>query len=346
MRRWTRFSLVLAAALLAVAVPVSAEAAGLVWRPVPTGVDARLRGLDAVDRDTAWASGGKGTVLRTVDGGRTWRQVAPPDTAGLDFRDVEAFDADHAVVLSIGPGAASRIYTTADGGAHWRLAFRNTDERAFYDCLTFFDHRRGLAMGDPVDGKFTLLSTVDGGGSWRPVPADGMPPALPGEAGFAASGQCVQAGSNGRDAWIATGGGERARVLRSADGGRHWAAVDTPLLSSQSAGVFAVSFRDSRHGLAIGGDYAKPDAVVPGLAISSDGGRSWRTPPHAPAGYRSGLAWLGPVALAVGPTGSDLSLDGGRHWRSFDTGSFDTVSCARLACWAAGEHGRAAKLGH
>src|SRR5690242_1843866 len=42
----------------------------LAWQPSTTGSDARLRGLSAVSRHVAWASGSQGTILRTVDGGR------------------------------------------------------------------------------------------------------------------------------------------------------------------------------------------------------------------------------------------------------------------------------------
>lgn len=335
-------SLLLVAALAAsllVATPAGASSSG--WELRPTGVDARLRGLSAVSPRVAWVSGGAGTVLRTVDGGATWASVGPPGTADLQFRDVQAFDARHAVVLSIGPGEASRIYRTADGGASWTETFRNTDPNAFYDCVAFFDRFRGLAMSDPVDGEFRVQRTFDGGRTWARVPAENFPPAIPGEAGFAASGQCV-ATSGGRDAWIATGGGATARVLHSSDGGWRWTVADTPLLSSPSAGVFAVAFRDPRHGLAIGGDYADPTGAVPNLAASRDGGRTW-SPVSGPVGYRSGLAWRGATVLAVGPTGSDVSRDGGRSWRKFDDGSFDTVDCAGV-CWAAGEKGRVGVL--
>ncbi|CAL9525121.1 Ycf48-like protein [Actinosynnema sp. ALI-1.44] len=327
------------AASLLVAPVASASSSG--WELRPTGVDARLRGLSAVSPRVAWVSGSAGTVLRTVDGGATWASVGPPGTADLQFRDIQAFDARHAVVLSIGPGESSRIYRTVDGGASWTEAFRNTDPAAFYDCVAFFDRWRGLAMSDPVDGRFRVLRTVDGGRTWAQVPESNFPPALPGEAGFAASGQCV-ATAGGRDAWIATGGGATARVLHSADGGWRWTVADTPLLSSPSAGVFAVAFRDPRHGLAIGGDYANPTGAVANLARSRDGGRTWSSQ-SGPVGYRSGLAWHGSSVIAVGPTGSDVSRDGGRTWWAFDGGSFDTVDCAGV-CWAAGEKGRVGVL--
>ncbi|WP_425264532.1 WD40/YVTN/BNR-like repeat-containing protein, partial [Streptomyces europaeiscabiei] len=208
----------LAAAALAAALAVPAQAQGEGrpphWELKETGTDVRFRGLAAVSRNSAWLAGSAGTVLRTGDGGRTWRNVSPPGAQDLQFRDIEAFDARRAVVLAIGEGEASRVYRTDDGGATWTESFRNTDPRAFYDCLTFFDPRHGLAMSDPVDGKFRILSTKDGGRSWAVLPNEGMPPALEGEAGFAASGQCL-VHSGPRDVWLATGGAARARVLHS-----------------------------------------------------------------------------------------------------------------------------------
>lgn len=319
------------------------------WALKDTGKPAvRFRGLSAVDRNTAWVSGSQGTVLRTADGGRTWRDVSPPGAAELQFRDIEAFDARRAVVLAIGEGEASRVYRTEDGGATWTEPFRNTDARAFYDCMTFFDRRHGLAMSDPVDGKFRILSTSDGGRTWKVLPDRGMPPALEGEAGFAAGGQClVSAGS--RDVWLATGGAARARVMHSSDRGRTWTVADAPIPAGDPArGVFALAFRDRAHGLAVGGDY-RPDQASPrSAATTGDAGRTWRPAAAPPPAYRSGVAWLPhsrTAALAVGPTGTDLTTDAGRTWRTVDTGSYDTVDCAPdRGCWAAGEQGRVARL--
>ncbi|MGA5900850.1 WD40/YVTN/BNR-like repeat-containing protein [Streptomyces venetus] len=347
-----------AAALVALAAPaaVPAPARGAEhrvphWELKDTGTpDVRFRGLAAVSRNTAWLAGTGGTVLRTTDGGSTWRNVSPPGAAELQFRDVEAFDARRAVVLAIGEGEASRAYRTDDGGATWTESFRNTDPKAFYDCLAFFDHRHGLAMSDPVDGRFRVLSTGDGGRSWKMLPDAGMPAAQEGEAGFAASGQCLVT-SGPKDVWLATGGAARARVLHSADRGLTWTATDTPLPAGDPArGVFALAFRDRTHGLAVGGDFnpgrPSPDAA----ARTGDGGRTWRPATAPPPAYRSGVAWLPhsrSTALAVGPTGTDLTTDGGRTWRTVDTGSYDTVDCAPgHGCWAAGEKGRVARLEH
>jgi photosystem II stability/assembly factor-like uncharacterized protein len=316
------------------------------WRLSDTGVTARFRGLAAVSDRVAWVAGSAGTVLRTVDGGRSWLRVDPPGAAELQFRDVEAFDAEHAVALTIGEGDQSRVYATGDGGRTWTETFRNDDPAAFYDCLTFLDRQHGLALSDPVGGRFRILATADGGRSWRVLPPAGMPDALTGEFAFAASGTCLV--SAGHRAWFATGGAERSRVFSTEDGGRTWAVADTAVPSGPSAGIYGLAFRDSRHGLAVGGDYAVPTVAPDAAAVTRDGGRRWSIAVTAPGEYRSGVAWVGhrgATALAVGPTGSDRTVDGGRTWTRFDTGSFDAVDCTPGgACWASGEQGRVATL--
>jgi photosystem II stability/assembly factor-like uncharacterized protein len=318
---------------------------GYAWQLTPTGSTARFRGLSAVSEGTAWVSGTVGTVLRTTDKGATWQSVGPPGTASLQFRDIEAFDADTAVIMSIGETPdAFRIYRTTNGGGTWTLAFQNTEPTAFYDCMAFWDKHRGIAMSDPINGRFRILATNDGGRSWHIVDAD-MPPALPGEAGFAASGQCV-ATAGGRDVWFGTGGGAVARVFHSGDRGRTWTVANTPVRSLGSGGIFALAFRDPRHGIAAGGDFLAETASPDALALTSDGGASWSLVPDAPDEYRSGAHWVtGTDAIIVGPSGSDATFDQGRTWHGFDDGSFDTVDCAGGdACWAAGAGGRVAYL--
>ncbi|RYZ46532.1 MAG: oxidoreductase, partial [Myxococcaceae bacterium] len=95
------------------------------WEPQVSGTTVRLRGVSAVDARVAWASGDKGTFVRTTDGGKTWKAATVPGAEGLDFRDVDAFSERTAYLLSIGAGDKSRIYKTTDGGATWKLQFTN-----------------------------------------------------------------------------------------------------------------------------------------------------------------------------------------------------------------------------
>jgi photosystem II stability/assembly factor-like uncharacterized protein len=315
------------------------------WELLSTGSASHFRGLSPVSRKVAWISGYDGLVLRTENGGRSWIDASPADAAGLQFRDISAFDRKHAVAMAAGSGTDSRLYATRDGGRTWTLAYQNTDPAAFFDCMSFFDSKHGLVVSDPVDGKFRILSTRDGGRSWKVLPNAGMPAALSGEAGFAASGECLT--TSGRDAWFGSGGGSSARVFHSRDGGLSWDVSNTPMTSSPSSGVFGLAFRGRALGIAVGGDFSAPSVSSKVSAVSYRGG-PWLSPRTEPAGYRSGVTFVPrtvATAIAVGLTGSDITYDGGRHWRTFDTGQFDTVSCVQDgSCWASGDLGRVAVL--
>lgn len=327
----------------AAAAVVASAAAGLVLHPQSSGATARLRGLSAVSSRVAWASGGDGTILRSTDGGATWRARPIPDTATLDFRDIDAVSENVACALSIGPGEASRIYRTADGGAHWQLQFANRDPKIFLDAMAF-KGERGFAIGDAVDGVFVILRTDDGGRTWVRVASERLPPALPGEGAFAASGTNVA--MRGDRVWIATGAG---RVLRSTDGGGSWTIAQTPLPAGPSAGIFSIAFRDDRHGVIVGGDYRREQAADANVATTSDGGVTWTLASRGVGGYRSAVAFVtGTRAsfVATGPSGTDLSEDDGRSWRPALAAGFDTLSFApggRVG-WAAGSGGRIARF--
>ncbi|HEX5618382.1 MAG TPA: hypothetical protein VFX51_08165 [Solirubrobacteraceae bacterium] len=312
------------------------------WVPVATGSTQQHRGLDAVDKKTVWVAGTAGEVLRTTDGGRTWKNVSPPDTpAGLQFRDVEAEGAQRAHVLAIGEGDASRIYRTTDGGRHWDLVFVNDEPTAFYDCMDFFDGgRRGLALSDPVGGKFRILGTFDSGRSWHVLPTGGMPEAVAGEFAFAASGTCLVTHGD-RDAWIGSGGGA-SRVFHSRDGGFTWKVKDAPIPAAEAGGVFSLAFRNGHDGVMVGGDFTLPDNGADASGFTHDGDR-WRSGGDL-SGYRSGVDWLGDTLIAVGPNGSDVSYDGARRWKAFDDAAYDAVDCVDGTCWASGPAGAVARL--
>ena len=289
-----------------------------------------LRGVSAVSREVAWASGTHGTYLRTIDGGRTWSPAQVPDAGALDFRAVVAFSADEAFLMSAGPGGQSRIYHTSDGGQHWQLQFTNTNPKGFFDSMAFWDSKHGVVLGDPIADdsgklKFELLVTDDGQ-NWRPIPPAQLPAAMEGEGAFAASNTCIailaaqprlgDIGSTGdtevlrvaRDdktmgngpstpepsdskIWFATGG-KVARVFHSPDRGKNWQVFDTPVIHGpDSAGIFSIAFRDATHGVIAGGDYKHPNDDGPNLAFTEDGGRTWTLSALHPLAYFSAVAY-------------------------------------------------------
>jgi photosystem II stability/assembly factor-like uncharacterized protein len=323
------------------------------WVPQASPTVAELRGLSVVSANVVWASGVGGTVLRTTDGGTTWKTAGVPGASALDFRAIAATSPTVAHALAIGD--SSRIYRTTDGGRSWSLRFASTRKGAFFDAIQFWDARHGIAMSDPVDGKFLLITTSDGGQSWQEIPAERLPPALPGEGAFAASGTClIVLGSS--DVWFASGGASVARLYHSPDRGRTWTVHDTPIRAGvPSAGIFSVAFADRMHGAIAGGDYQRPTLRGRNLAVTADGGATWTLADSAssPAGYRSAVAFVPRTSarwlLATGLTGTDVSLDGGRRWANTDSVAYNSVvttTDARgcVAGFAVGPKGRIAKM--
>jgi photosystem II stability/assembly factor-like uncharacterized protein len=250
-----------------------------------------LRGVAVLSNHVAWASGTHGIYLRAIDlRNNSWQSAQVPGAESLDFRDVEAFGADIAYLLSAGPGDQSRIYKTSDGGHAWTLQFTNKDPKGFFDCMAFWDSDHGIAVGDPVDGKFVLIKTEDGGKNWDPVPTSALPPAVEGEGAFAASGTCIAV--EGKSAvWFATGG-KVARVFRSSDNGKSWTVADTPMVhGNESSGIFSIAFRDATHGMIAGGDYKQPKQDGPNLATTEDGGLTWKLSNALPQAFFSAVAF-------------------------------------------------------
>ena len=310
-----------------------------------SGTSAPLRGVSAESSKVVWASGAEGTWLRTVDGGATWHVAKVAGAEALDFRGIRAFDESRAVMMSSGPGDKSRIYRTTDGGKHWTLFFTNPDQTGFFDVITFWDAQHGIIGGDAVRNHMAIFATDDGGEHW--VRQQG-PEALAEEGAFAASNSCLALQGNS-EAWFATGGTGAARVFYSQDRGRHWSVATTQVRNdSATAGIFSLAFRDSRHGVAVGGDFKNDHEARQNIAVTADGGRTWIAPRGTPpAGYRSAVLYLSErqAWIATGTTGSDISFDDGRSWKKFDDGPFNALGAGPGdAVWAVGPEGRIARL--
>lgn len=318
-------------------------------RPVLTiqspGTTALLQAVSAIDSRTVWLSGHAGTFARSTDGGTTWLTSVIAGSASMQWRDVHAESATHAWVMGAGNGPASAIHATTDGGRSWRVQQQNTDSAAFYDCMAFWPGRRGFVFSDAVRGRLPYVSTDDGL-RWT-TDAVRLPAALEGEGGFAASGTCALTVGTSHG-WIATGSAA-PRVHRTTDGGRSWRAAEVPLLRGGASGGAALAFRDSVHGVVLGGSI-DGKASGPRVAVTDDGGTAWRVtgePPLAGAIYGAAYAHVGTawVLVAVGPGGAAYSHDDGATWTALAEGPFWSVGFAPDGTgWMTGPRGRVVRV--
>ncbi len=304
-----------------------------------------FRGLDGVDDRVAWVAGenatdegGPGTVYRTVNGGKTWKDVSPEVGRDLAFRDIEAASAREASVLAIGEGRASRIYRTTDGGKTWSKTFQNKSAKAFFNCIDFYaGGKKGLGVSDPVNGKFRIIKTRDHGKSWKVAKRKGMPAAVDGEFNFAASGTCLTV--VGRHAYMGSGGAA-SRIFHSRNFGRTWKVTDAPIPATSAGGVFSLSFKRAARGIAVGGDFLAPDDGADASGFTMDR-RTWKAGGDL-GGYRSGSSWVDGsrrTFTAVGPTGLDVSTNGGRSWTMVGEIGYHAIACAPDRCWTSGADG-------
>lgn len=326
-----------------------------------SGTSAGLRGIHAVSARVAWASGTGGTVLRTLDGGATWRRCAvPPHAATLDFRGIWAWDAQTAIAMSSGPGDQSRLYRTTDGCRGWKLLFTNPDQAGFWDAVVFQSRQRGYLLGDPVGGSFAFFTTTDGGRTWKRSQSAGLK-AAPGATGAFAASNSALLGAGREPVAFGTGGAffyaqsfSGSLDLSAKPGApvkmtEQWTRTPVPLADTgAAAGIFSLGWRGGKvrgYGftlVAVGGDYTRPNDATGTAAWSADGGRTWHAAAQPPHGYRSAVAWDAAARawIAAGTNGSDISYDDGNKWLPLDNGSWNALSLP----WVVGPQGRIAKI--
>ena len=329
---------------------MAAEAARGQWTVQEVTPAADLRGIHSLDRRVAWASGTRGTVLRTVDGGVHWQACAVPVGAEkLDFRAVQGFDPNTALVMSSGTGDLSRIYKTTDGCQSWRLVFSNPDKAGFWDAMRFDGPRAGVLIGDPVDGQFPVFVSADSGDTWKRFDSFAIALKEPNQSLFAASNTSMLLDRKGQRLRFATGGGTTSLVtvelgcrecLKVSDlGGR--------IAVGAAAGGFSVAARGDVL-VVVGGDYKNP-AQLQGTSATWTRGE-WKAAEAPPGGYRSCVVYDAAAKqwIAAGPTGTDVSSDDGLHWRALIPGPADAKEAdkhwnAISLPFAVGPHGRIGK---
>ncbi len=337
--------------ILAAAIFVHAAIKDRAWWTVQTsGIDTNLRGVslgvftdaNGVATPVVWASGSHGVILQSKDAGKTWQRLPVEGGETLDFRSIQAFDARKAYVMSIGDAGNSRIYKTTDGGATWKLQYADKRKEFFLDALVCVSEVECFAVGDPIDGKFVIMHTADGE-NWKQLPPDQMLAALPNEGAFAASGTCLAIVGH-LDIYFVTGG-PAARLFHSSDAGSTWVVNSTPIVSgSASSGMFSIAVRDATL-VVVGGDYKEVGNPNRAAAFSVDQGKTWKLAEQQPGGFRSAVARVDEKSLvAVGPSGEDISDDGGAHWKHTDSLNLNALVVGSAYAWGVGPKGTIARM--
>jgi photosystem II stability/assembly factor-like uncharacterized protein len=303
-----------------------------------SGSKASFRGLSVVNDDVVWVSGSAGTVGRSVDGGENWTWMTVKGFEKADFRDIEAFDKNTAIIMGIADPAY--ILKTTDGGQNWKVVFEDTARGMFLDAMEFWNEQSGIVIGDPMGDKIFIARTFDGGETWRGIPAANNPTADKGEAFFASSGTNVRKLSKQEAVFVS--GGLRARLfIRDKK-------IDLPILQGkESTGSNSIAVKNKKCMIVVGGDFNAKDDTVKNCVITMDGGESFTEPVVGPHGYRSCVEYLGKKNwISCGLNGVDYSTDDGQNWSWISKDSFHAVRKAKKgkAVYFSGGGGRIGKL--
>ncbi|RFS26492.1 oxidoreductase [Chitinophaga silvatica] len=301
--------------------PVLAQEYSIKTLPAPPAKS--LRGISVVNDSVLWASGTGSQVGRSTDGGNTWEWNKIGACDSCDWRSLYAFDDKSAIVLNA--GSPAHIYATIDGGRNWQEKHLDTTSGIFFDGLQFMDQRQGIAIGDPIDGKFIVIQTQNKGNSWKRDKAQLLPEAREGEAIFAASGTSLIIRPDKKPCFVTGGSVSRFWIKET-----NWKAYTLPLIQGSSTkGAFSVAFYDQHRGIIVGGDYQQPGFEKENCILTEDGGKTWKAAGKGPGGYRSCVAYLtDKLLISTGTNGTDISEDGGRNWRRIGEG-YNAVAKAR-----------------
>jgi photosystem II stability/assembly factor-like uncharacterized protein len=275
-----------------------------------------LFGAHFVDAANGWAVGAFGTILRTRDGGNSWRPQLSNTTEQLF--SVAFADAEHGWIA----GRSGLVLHTDNGGDTWQAQKSGTDHHLF--TIKAIDSQRAWAVGD----WGVILATHDAGATWqnRSLERDVI---LNGESW-----------PDAEHGWIV---GEAGTILATSDGGQTWADQ----VSGVQKTLFGVCFTDLHHGWAVGLDGI--------LLHTTDGGQSWQVQQGSTAvgaleqvGFQEALGHpslydmmvVGKYGYAVGDIGTVLaSEDGGQTWQRKDMPVEWRLRWIRAVSLASGTHG-------
>ena len=314
-----------------------------------TSIDSTIsfRGIYTVSDSEVWITGSNNSVFRTINNGNSWNKIVINDSLTLDFRDVHVNNRGEIFIMSSGPSRKSRIYCSTNRGIAWDTKYVNPYKDGFLNSIAFWNDSTGIAVGDPVKNRIFILLTKDGGISWHESEISAIPPALPGEIGFAASGTSIAVFRDSL-AWIGTGGSQ-ARIYYSTDIGNSWNVVNTPILhGGETTGIYSVQFLDEYTGYIAGGDYNAPESTDSTLGFTKDGGQSWKLIGNQQVPFQSAIGKIQSkyeYFISTGTAGTYYSKDG-INWELLTDLGFNCLSTSPTgkAIWLAGSNGRVAQI--
>ncbi len=307
--------------------PVAGFSQQFSLKQVATGKNTSMRGISVISDQVAWVSGSNGHVGKTLDGGSTWTWTQPKGYEKLDFRDIEAFDDQNAIIVNA--GSPAYILITTDGGKSWKETYKNTDSLIFLDGMGFWNRKEGIIFGDPINNKMQLLKTTDGGQTWKNISDQLKKEMAVGEAGFAASGTTIRTQLGGK-VWVASGG-KVSNIYYSGNYGKSWKVYPCPIIQGESStGPFSIAFYDEKKGIAVGGNYLKDKENTNNVVLTTNGGKTWSKPNSPVLGYRSAVEYITDLlCFATGSSGTDVSTDGGKNWTNISTLNFNALQKAK-----------------
>jgi hypothetical protein len=303
-----------------------------------------IRGLSVVDDNVVWCSGTRGQVAKSTDGGKTFTWTTVAGYEKRDFRDIEAFDSNIAIIMAVSEPAV--LLKTYDGGITWKKVFEDTTKGMFLDAMDFIDDKDGVVVGDPINGEIFFANTTDSGNTWKRTY---MAKAEKGEAFFAASGsniKLIRQGQKEKTEIMYVSGGLKSKLYSSKVANQMLLPI---VQGKESAGANAIAVFGNK-GIIVGGDFDN-DTNSENNCVLFDMSKDikFSHPQTTPHGYRSSVIYIDAKTLvACGTSGVDISYDGGLNWQLISKGSYHVVQKAKRgkSIYLAGSKGRIAKFSY
>lgn len=286
-----------------------------IFEPVNYGQDIDLTDVFFVSPDVGWVSGEHATILKTTDGGKTWKAQIGGDPNGPEkpIGQLRFLDARHGWAVT--DDSPQRLLRTVDS-ENWEQVGQGLAPGSGFVDYAFTSVRHGVALGGNMGGFYV---TNDGGRHWQhvgpcqiTVRIQGLPQK---QDCYPLKVQMLSASSGlAITSWRSpeAPNSTSLAVFRTDNGGQSWTYV---VPTFHEGGDLDIFFTDLDHGVAVFNN----DKTY----VTADGGRNWHTLLSGAADTNtSRVRFADPeTGWSVGEKYPGLELsyttDGGQHWKSF-----------------------------